>query len=133
MATYPSRGFMERVMKVRLWTSVLLLGVPPDYRLAGWYQPETSYQIFNRVMSDVDVATGRLPTTDSPTYSTTGAASVFDIKNAMPEHPPAQCYFWDIMETCTPTQARQFNNGTAIAKDFVMIGYLLDNGTAIYY
>jgi hypothetical protein len=84
-------------------------------------------------MSDVDVATGQLPTTGLPTYSTTGPASVFDIKSAMPEHPPAECYFWDILETCTPTQTRMLNNGTAIMKDFIMIGYILSNGTAIHY
>lgn len=100
-----------------------------DHRSAGWYQPETAFQIFNRVMSDV----GLVPTTGVSTYSTTGPASVFDIKNEMPKHPPAECYFWDIMGTCTPTQARQFNNGTAIMKDFIMIEYISSNGIAIYY
>lgn len=100
---------------------------------ASWYQPETTYQIFNRVMSDVDVATGKMPTIGFPTYSTKGPSSVFSIKSTMPDHPPAECYFWDIMETCTPTQAKMFNNGTAIMKDFVMIGYVSGNGTAVYY
>lgn len=120
-------------MRVGLEVSVRSLGSLADDPLAGWYQPETAYQIFNRVMSDVDVATGRLSTTGSPTYSTTGPASVFDIKSAMPDHPPAECYFWDIMETCTPTQTRMLNNGSAIMKDFIMIGYILTNGTAIFY
>lgn len=100
---------------------------------AVWYQPETGYQIFNRVMADVDVATGKLPTVGLPTYSSTGPASVFSIKNALPDNPPSECYFWDIMETCTPAQAKRFNNGTAVMKDFVMIGYVLDNGTAVHY
>jgi len=85
-------------------------------------------------MSDVDVATGKVPSTGGDsTYSTTGPASVFDIKNELPDHPPPQCYFWDIMETCTPTQTQQFNNGTAIMENFIMIGYVSNDGTAIYY
>ncbi|KAI0120715.1 Alpha/Beta hydrolase protein [Xylariales sp. AK1849] len=99
-----------------------------------WYQPETAYQIFNRVMSDKDVATGLTPTKGcGKPYSSVGVDNVFSIKNDLPPTTKPECYFWDMLETCSKAQKLMFQNGTAIAKDFIMIGYELSNGTAVYY
>lgn len=42
-----------------------------------------------------------------------------------------KCYFWDILETCTPVQTAMFANGSAITKDWILTGYKLADGTAI--
>ncbi|KIX10249.1 uncharacterized protein Z518_01330 [Rhinocladiella mackenziei CBS 650.93] len=99
---------------------------------ASWYQPETAYRIFNRVMSNVDVATGKFSTRGT-SYSSKGPSSSFAIKNTIPTHPARTCYFWDILETCTPSQTEMIRNGSAILEDFVMVGYQLVNGTINYY
>ena len=131
---YPFREFSKQVMKVSrvpsLWPHPFVdtpLSVP-------YYQPETAYQIFKRVMSGLDVATGEKPTGLAvKPYSTKGPASIFGIKNVVHVQPPSQCYLWDIMETCTGEQTLLLRNGSAILKDFVMIGYHLGNGSTVYY
>lgn len=100
--------------------------------VAPWYQPETAYQIFNRVMFDKDVATGQKSTTRGG-YSSNGPDDVFDITNAVPSHPVSECYLWDIFQTCTELQTKLLRNGTAILKDFIMIGYHAADGSTYYY
>jgi carboxypeptidase D len=100
--------------------------------VAPWYQPETTYQIFNRVMFDKDVATGQKSTARGG-YSTNGPDNVFDITNAIPSHPVSECYLWDIFQTCTELQTDLLRNGTAILEDFIMIGHHTADGTTYYY
>ncbi|KAK3306266.1 Alpha/Beta hydrolase protein [Chaetomium strumarium] len=103
--------------------------------LAPWYQPETAYQIFRRVMFNKDVATGGISTAKcrGKVYSTTGPGDVSGILNELPSHPEPECYLWDIFQTCTPLQTEMLRNGTAVLKDFIMIGYTLPNGAVHYY
>ncbi|KAK4235296.1 hypothetical protein C8A03DRAFT_46548 [Achaetomium macrosporum] len=100
-----------------------------------WYQPETAYQIFSRVMFNKDVATGKVSTAGSngKVYSTSGPGDVSGVMNELPSHPEPECYLWDIFQTCTASQTEMLRNGTAVLKDFVMIGYRLPNGTVHYY
>ena len=95
-----------------------------------WYQPETAYRIFNRVMTGVDVATGKATTAG---YSSSGPAEVFSIKSTIPAPETVCCYIWDVVETCTKTQATILSNGSAIVSDFILRGYQLPNGTQITY
>ncbi|KAH6658956.1 Alpha/Beta hydrolase protein [Truncatella angustata] len=105
-----------------------------------WYQPETAYRIFRRVMFDRDVATGTESTLpcggdkNKKVYSTAeGDDDVFHIKNEVPPLPEPECYFWDMYETCTGEQKKIFQSGAAITKDFVLIGYVAANGTEVLF
>ncbi|KAK3988700.1 Alpha/Beta hydrolase protein [Cladorrhinum sp. PSN332] len=102
---------------------------------APWYQPETAYRIFQRVMSNKDVSTGTRPTAsrNGKCYATTGQASVANIRNNLPAQEESECYLWDIFETCTEEQGEMLGNGTAITRDFVMVGYTKSDGTDHYY
>jgi carboxypeptidase D len=89
-------------------------------------------------MFNTDVATGSVKVKtsavkDCQVYATTGRDSVADIMNQLPVHGDSECYLWDIFETCTDVQAAMLRNGTAITKDYVMVGYKADNGTSVYY
>ena len=86
-------------------------------------------------MFNIDVATGKLSTTKSvgPTYSTTGPSNVFNITNTVPSHPESECYLWDVFQTCSGAQTEMLRNGTAILRDYIMIGHELANGTKHYY
>ena len=83
-------------------------------------------------MFNTDVATGKISTAGG-TYSSSGPSTVFDISNAVPVHARAECYLWDIFQTCTPQQTAMLRDGTAILQDYIMIGFHLANGTAHYY
>ncbi|KAH0282290.1 alpha/beta-hydrolase [Aureobasidium namibiae CBS 147.97] len=104
----------------------------------SYYQPETTYQIFNRVLFDRDVATGlvsTLPTSNASTYATTGSSSaLISVGPAIKfESDAPSCYLWDIMETCTPAQTQLFKNGSAITEDFILVGYTFGDGTKVFY
>ncbi|KAI9708910.1 MAG: hypothetical protein M1820_003604 [Bogoriella megaspora] len=94
-----------------------------------YYQPETAYQIFNRVMFNEDVATGK---TSAANYSTQGPSSAFT-KSALPVKQQSLCYLWDIAETCTPAQQQVLAKGRPIVKDFILIGEEETNGTDVFY
>lgn len=71
-------------------------------------------QIFNRAMFNVDIATGKLPTSGaSNNYTTTGPLSSFSIKNKLPPSPPVDCNIWNLAPTCTLNQYYALGNGTA--------------------
>lgn len=97
-----------------------------------FYQPETAYNIFARTMANKDVATGGVALSGSANYSTTGPASSFNIKNKLPPPQEAMCYLWDILETCTRDKKALLADGTAIVKDFIVIGATA-NGTDVYF
>jgi carboxypeptidase D len=86
-------------------------------------------------MFNKDVATGKLCTAkgQGEVYSTTGPGDVSGVMNPLPSHPKPECYLWDIFQTCTASQTEMLRNGTAVMKDYVMIGYQLPNGTVHYY
>ncbi|KAK3312080.1 Alpha/Beta hydrolase protein [Apodospora peruviana] len=104
-----------------------------------YYQPETAYQIFKRSMFGMDIATGKEVVNDK--YATTGLKTAFalDTKAAPELLPPAgqeavrDCYLWDVLETCDGVQKQFIANGTAITKDYILLGYRLENGTEIFY
>ncbi|KAF2247337.1 alpha/beta-hydrolase [Trematosphaeria pertusa] len=99
-----------------------------------YYQPETAYQIFNRVMFNTDVATGKLATSScNGTYSSTGLASAWTASELHLDEEPAQCYLWDVLETCTLAQGQILMNGSAVVKDFILVGYKAENGSEIFF
>ena len=101
---------------------------------APWYQPETTYQIFKRVMFNTDVATGttRLGT-NAFNYSTTGPSDVANVKNKLPAPHKPECYFWDMFQTCSNSQIEMMRNGTAVVRDYIMVGYRKADGTSVHY
>jgi carboxypeptidase D len=73
-------------------------------------------------MFNTDVATGRLATGAATNYTTAGPSSSFGIKNSVPPPPSPLCYTWDVFETCTDAQKLLLQNGSAIVKDFIVVG-----------
>jgi Serine carboxypeptidase len=90
------------------------------------YQPETSYEIFMRAMTNRDIATGNVSTTEIPTYSTTGTSSTWQIKNEVPDPPAPTCYVRALRTSCTDDQIESVLNGTALIQDWIVI----DNNTS---
>ncbi|KAF2034063.1 alpha/beta-hydrolase [Setomelanomma holmii] len=89
----------------------------------GAYQPETVSKIFDRVMLNKDVATGKVNTVGNSSYSTTGPQSSFDSKNELAPSPKNQCYLWDAPISCTEEELLASANGTAVVKDYVLVSY----------
>ena len=83
-----------------------------------YYQPETAYQIFNRVMFNNDVATGEV---SAANYSSCGSSSAWTESVLHIEDERAQCYLWDILETCTKAEEVILKSGNAVVKDFVLV------------
>jgi len=86
------------------------------------YQPETAWQIFDRVMFNRDVASGLQPTDGSfNNYTTTGPSSSFQIKNVLPPSPPPLCNLYNVVGACTMDQYLALINGTADIVDFTVV------------
>ncbi|KAL1982279.1 hypothetical protein VTN96DRAFT_1588 [Rasamsonia emersonii] len=85
------------------------------------YQPETAYQIFNRSLSNLDIATGKISTIENPTYKTEGPSTTWDIKNEIPPMPAPTCYILALKETCTDDQAQSVINGSALVRDYIVV------------
>jgi Serine carboxypeptidase len=83
------------------------------------YQPQTAYEIFRRVMNNLDVATGSVSTVGSDTvYVSQGPADTWAIKNKVPTPPPAECYILS-PATCTDDQLTALENGTAQVHNYI--------------
>lgn len=87
----------------------------------GAYQPEIVSKIFDRVMFNKDVATGILDLKQNTSYSTSGPASSFHIKNELLLSPKNECYLWDAPLSCTDEQLLSIKNGTAVLKDYILV------------
>lgn len=85
-------------------------------------------------MFNTDVATGKLATSScNGTYSSTGLASAWTASELHLDEEPAQCYLWDVLETCTLAQGQILMNGSAVVKDFILVGYKAENGSEIFF
>jgi hypothetical protein len=96
------------------------------------YQPETAYEIFMRAMTNKDIATGNVSTTENQTYSSTGTSSTWQIKNDVPDSPAPTCYVRALRSSCTDDQIAAVVNGTALVHNWIVIDNntaALDNGT----
>jgi carboxypeptidase C (cathepsin A) len=78
----------------------------------SWYQPETSFRIFDRAVFGRDIPTGgrdldtrrHRGSAKSSKYSTKGPSSAYGWRHELPESPEAQCYLYDVSSTCTGSQ-----------------------------
>ena len=85
-----------------------------------YYQPETAYEIFNRVLFNKDVSSGKLDIARNSSYCTTGPADTWATKNVPPEQPLQVCYSLDAEATCTSEQQRAIANGSAVLRDWIL-------------
>lgn len=86
------------------------------------YQPQTAWEIFHRAMTNKDISSGKIDTASNSSYSTKGPSSTFDVKNHVPERAEPVCYVLAMAMYCTDDQARRVQNGSAIIKDYTVVG-----------
>ncbi|PYH42005.1 putative carboxypeptidase S1 [Aspergillus saccharolyticus JOP 1030-1] len=86
------------------------------------YQPQTAYEIFNRALFNRDLATGKVSTVKTPDYKSQGLDSTWMIKNTPPAPPEPECYVLALQETCTEEQIESVVNGSAVIKDYIVVG-----------
>jgi hypothetical protein len=82
-----------------------------------------------RALFNKDIATGLLAVSDDLT--TVGPSSTFDVKNAVPERPEPRCYIL-MPGTCTPEQYATVLNGTAVVKDYFVVGVEEGNSGRVF-
>lgn len=83
------------------------------------YQPETAYRIFQRIMDNLDVATGKESTVGDD-YGTEGPMEVFNITNEPIPAPAPTCYVLDRAQ-CTDEQWATVENGTALVRNWIVV------------
>lgn len=87
------------------------------------YQPRTAFEIFNRVLMNKDVATGKVAIGGHKNnYSTKGLKDTWWKKNQVPTTPPApDCNLYSVATSCTIEQYLALLNGTAEIEDFNVV------------
>ena len=83
----------------------------------AWYQPETSFQIFNRAIFGHDIPTGRKNLSrnrHAAKWSTNGPLSAWGWKEQLPASPPVECYMYDIATMCTKNQVSTLISDTVV-------------------
>jgi carboxypeptidase C (cathepsin A) len=77
------------------------------------YQPETSFEVFARIMRGTSISTGEA--IDLSTYNTTGPQNATQT-NSLPSSPAATCWLRNIPETCNADQKNKIikNEGVII-------------------
>ncbi|KAF3482445.1 carboxypeptidase S1 [Arthroderma uncinatum] len=84
------------------------------------YQPETSLEIFHRIMFNKDIATGKIDTIKKGDYSTSGSPTTFQVKNQIPPEPEPTCYVLSMGRSCTKDQIEAVKNGTAVVENYIV-------------
>jgi carboxypeptidase C (cathepsin A) len=77
----------------------------------AWYQPETSFRIFDRAISGRDVPTGRKRLGSgrhAAKWATKGPLSAYGWREELPASPPVECELYDIATTCAENQVSVF-------------------------
>lgn len=80
------------------------------------YQPETAWQIFQRALSGLDIATGANAVTAG--YSTQGPADTWNVQMKAPAAHPSECYVLNLA-TCTNQQVDAIINGSVPVNDYI--------------
>lgn len=84
------------------------------------YQPEAAYQIFQRAIFGLDIATGTINTEKDSNYSSQGDVSASKTHQEAPESPEPTCYILDLF-SCTDDQFDAVLNNTALIHDYILI------------
>ena len=88
---------------------------------AGYFQPETVLQIFERSsIWDRDVATGQTRVGAHGGYSTEGALSAWSHFEVLPESPQPICNVWEAAISCTDEQFGALVDGSAVIEDDIV-------------
>ncbi|AEO59963.1 hypothetical protein MYCTH_2308690 [Thermothelomyces thermophilus ATCC 42464] len=83
------------------------------------YQPQAGYEIFRRAMAGLDLPTGRVRAGDD--FVTAGLRDAWAVKNAAPDMVEPRCYVLK-PESCEPEVWKTVVDGTAIVKDWFVVG-----------
>lgn len=90
--------------------------------VAGSYQPETIFRIFERALFGKDVATGEADAGGSSSYASEGPASVLNVTNEIrdPIIGP-MCFWYDAYYTCDEAQMAALEKNVAVIEDYVVV------------
>lgn len=87
----------------------------------AWYQPETSFRVFDRLMSGRDIATGQVSLFPDDGYGSEGPSSMFNITNENYGPMKNVCYVYEAGYTCTQEQIAALKNGTAVIQNYIVV------------
>ncbi|KYG44274.1 hypothetical protein M433DRAFT_167131 [Acidomyces richmondensis BFW] len=86
------------------------------------YQPQTTYEIFNRALFNTDIATGVQSTSGCfRNYTTHGPSSCLHIKKDLPPPPPTECYVYNAFSSCSEEQFKALTFGNATIENFTVV------------
>jgi hypothetical protein len=86
-----------------------------------YYQPETAWEVFRRVTSNLDIATGRvIINSKERVYSSKGPASALGYKQKLPPMPKTICYLLSMVATCSDAEEESIRGGKAVIQNYII-------------
>ena len=86
------------------------------------FQPETTYEIFRRVINNRDIATGKvtLDGANKMEYSSKGPANALGYRQKLPPMPKTICYLLSMITTCSTAEEQRIRTGQARIRDYIV-------------
>jgi hypothetical protein len=83
--------------------------------LVPFYQPETAFTVFSRIIQGDDISLGR--NIELSTYKTEGIADSSKHSNMIPPEPAPVCWIRDVWSTCTDEQRKAIARGEGVVEN----------------
>lgn len=93
------------------------------------YKPEVALEIFRRILSNKDVATGDVSVNDN--YTTSGTKTCYHPEE-LPKNPAPTCYLLSMGGTCAENQIEAVHKETAKVFDYIITDPLQSNGSCSF-
>ena len=111
---FPSAGYAQIIVNesyvggaVRQYGNLSFSRIYDAGHMVPYYQPETAFTVFTRVIQGDDISMGR--NVDLSTFGTEGP-STSDHKNVVPPQPESECWIREAV-TCTPEERAAIAQG----------------------
>ncbi|KAH6615635.1 carboxypeptidase C [Chaetomium sp. MPI-SDFR-AT-0129] len=95
------------------------------------YQPAAAHAIFQRANARRDIATGRVRVDEEYTTDR-GLRDAWTVRSTVPEFPRPRCYVL-VPGSCEPEVWRTVVDGTAVVKDYFVVGRRGEDGGEVYF
>jgi hypothetical protein len=116
---FPSAGYADIVVNdsyvgghVRQYGNLSFSRIFDAGHLVPFYQPETAFTVFSRIIQGDDISLGR--NIDLSTFQTNGIRDSSIRRNEVPPEPASVCWIRDVASTCTDEQRKAIERGEGV-------------------
>jgi len=129
-ANFPAAGYAPIIVNdtyvgglVRQYGNLSFSRIYQAGHSVAWYQPETTFQVFARIMMGTSLSTGGA--IDLSLYNTTGSSAAFH-SDKLPAMPPTTCWVYNFPNTCDNAAQGLVSEGAGVVINGVLYSQSAD-------